>query len=146
VILEILPDREVSPRLDAVGLQFRGHADTREHQELRGVVRACRDDNLSVGAYLSGFVMPLVFDPDRPAAVEQDPARQRVGNDLEVRALHGRVQVGDSRAAPHPVALGELVVADAVLLRAVKVVVRLVAGVLRRLEVGVHQRVPGPGV
>jgi hypothetical protein len=146
VILEVLPDRQVSPGLDAVGLQFRGHADAGQHQQLRGVVGACRDDHLPVGEYLSGFVVPLVFDPDRPAAVEQDPAGLRVGNDLEVRAIHGRVQVGDSRTAPHPVPLGELVVADAVLLRAVEVVVRLVTGLLCRLEVGVHQRMAGPAV
>ena len=56
------------------------------------------------------------------------------------------MQVGHRGAAPHPVPLGELVVADPVLLRPVEVIVGLMPGLLRRLEEGVHQGMPGPAV
>ena len=146
MVLQVLPDRQVSARLDAVGLQLGGDPDAGEHQQLRRVVGARREDHLAVGEYLRELVSPLVLDSDRAVAVEQDPGAQRVGDHLEVRAGHGGMQVGHRGAAPHPAALGQLVVADPVLLRPVEVVVGLMPGLLRRLDIGVHQGVPGPAV
>lgn len=56
------------------------------------------------------------------------------------------MQVGHRGAAPHPVALGELVITNPVLLWPVEIGIGLMPRLLRRLEEGVHQSVPGAAV
>ena len=66
--------------------------------------------------------------------------------DRQVRAVHDRVQVGDGRAGPPPVALGDLVPAVAVLLAVVEVLVQRQPQPLHRLQERLAHRAAGPGL
>jgi hypothetical protein len=64
----------------------------------------------------------------------------RIGDHLEVGALERRRQERSRGAAAQPVALGELIAADALLGGAVEVLVVWVPRLERRLDPGVSQR------
>ena len=70
----------------------------------------------------------------RAAAVEQDPRRLRLGLDRQILAAARRAQVGDRRRAAEAAAGRELVVAGALLRRAVEVVVARDADLARRRD------------
>ncbi len=55
----------------------------------------------------------LEFDADGTLAVEQDAAHQRLGDDLQVRALHRRAQIGARGTGAAAAAAGLLAIADA---------------------------------
>ncbi len=114
-------DGQVGDHVDALLAQVVGRADAGEHQQLGRADRARREDHLGLGP--GGLVAALapVGDPGRPAALDQHPGHQGVGDDGEVLRPGGQVAVG--RAAAPAVPLGDLVVADPVLLGAVEVVV-----------------------
>ncbi len=59
-------------------------------------------------------VATRIFNADRPRAVEQDAVDQRVGEELKVRPLQCRTQIGARRALPAPPAPGLLNPADIV--------------------------------
>ena len=145
VVLQVLADRQVDARHDAVRLELGADPDPRQHQDLRGVVGAGGEDDLALGVQLGELVAALDLHADGAPAVEQDPRAQRFGDHREVlaRLPQRGAQVGHGGAATHSVALGELVVADAVLLGAIEVVVARVPGLLGGLEEGVHERMPG---
>ena len=81
--------------------------------------------------------MPVARSPENRIRV------QGLGQHGQVGPLGGRVQVGIRGAAPQPVALSELVVADPILGRSVEVVSAPVAGLLGRLQEGVHEDMAG---
>ena len=62
---------------------------------------------------LDGLAAP-VFDADRAAAVEQHAAHQRAGDDLQIRPLFRRPQIGARGTLPPPPAAGLLDPADIV--------------------------------
>ena len=66
--------------------------------------------------------MTLDADAGGALAIEGDALRLGVGDDVEVLASLDRAQVGNSRGRTTPVAVGELVIADAFLSRAIEVV------------------------
>ena len=115
-------------------------ADAGQHQHLRRIDHAAGHDHLAVGAGHRRIAAPAVFDADRAAALDQHPRHQRAGLHGEVAARHRRAQIGDRRAAALAVADGVLVAADAVVLRPVEVVVPFQARPLRRLDIGIDQR------
>ena len=96
---------------------------------------------LALGGALGAAL--LVGHTCDPAAVEQQSLGQRVGLDLQIGPALGRGQVGLGRAAAEAVADGELEVGDTLLAGAVVVRVLGNAGLLGRLDEGVHQLHPG---
>ena len=81
-----------------------------------------------------------VLDAGRALALEQDPGDEGAGPDLQVRAVHHRVQVGP-RGAQAPAVLDVAVEGgEALLAVPVDVVGQLVAGLLDGLEEGAEQR------
>ena len=133
VVLEVLADR-AGPRATSIPKsgEVLGRADAREHQQHRRLVGARREDHLALGADLLDLAVAGDLDADGAGALEQDPQRHRVGDHVQVRALHRRVQEGAGGRAAQPVALRELEAADALLAGAVEVGVVLVAGERRR--------------
>ena len=112
--------------------QLLRRADAGEHQQLRGLVGAGGQDDLARGVDLLDRPGVVDLDAAGAVAVEEDPQRERVGDDRQVLALHGRMQVAHRRARAHAVLLRHLVAAEALLARAVEVGVPLVAGLRRR--------------
>ena len=108
---------------DLQQLELIGPPDPREGQELRRVVGAAAHDHFALGAPLEQLARALGDHAGRARAVEGHPVHLRVGLDRQVRPVLDRVQVGDRCARPAPVALGDLVPAEAVLLAVVEVVV-----------------------
>ena len=67
------------------------------------------------------LALMLHLHTNHARALKEEPRDEGVGHDLQVRPLHGRVQVRDRRGTAHAAALRELIEAHAVLLRAVEV-------------------------
>ena len=95
------------------------------------IAPAARITSASARAVSSRPLAP-VGDPGRPAALDQHPGHQRVGDHGEVLRPDGQVAVGGAAAPTVP--LGDLVVADPVLLGAVEVLVGDRAAPDRRLD------------
>src|SRR5262249_17817693 len=87
-----------------------------------------------------------IFKADRALALEQDPMRECADLDAQIGPSHRRAQISPRRAAAPHVADCHLQRADAVLLRAVEVLVRRMSGLLSPGDKGVMQFVPGPQV
>ncbi len=111
-------------------VQVIGRADARQHQELRRVHRAARQDDLAAAARDLVAAVDHVAHAHGAVLVEDDALDQGVGDDVDVVAvaLDRRPQIGAGRAPALLVALRHLVVADAVLLGAIEVVVARYAG------------------
>ena len=95
--------------------------DAGQHEQLRRADRARGQDHLGLGA---GRLLPAagaVGHPGGAAALDDQAGDEGVRDDRQVLRPAGQVGVGG--AAPPAVPLSDLVEADAVLLRAVEVVV-----------------------
>ena len=121
--------------------QVVGVADPRQHQQLRRVDDAAGEDHLALGAGHRGVAAAAIFDPDRAAALEHDPGRQRAGLDREPGARQGRPQIGHRRAAPPSVADRLLAAGEAFLAGAVVVVGCRVPGRRAGRREGLDQRI-----
>src|ERR1700756_5617340 len=75
---------------------------------------ARREDHFTSGIDPLHLAAPLVFDADRAGTVEPDAADQSIGDDLQIRPLQRRTQVGARRALGPPPAAGLLYPAHAV--------------------------------
>ncbi len=140
--------------LDAVRGKLRLRPDARQQQKLRRVDRAAAQDHLAPRADAERQLVLDEIDPGRALALEADPLRQRTGDHPQIGPVHHRMQIAfRGRAAPAP-RRGGLVVADAVLRRAVEVgvvrIAEIVAGTDERLadlvlvrHVGDRQRAAG---
>jgi hypothetical protein len=73
-----------------------------------------RQDHLTVGLGALDHTVALEFDANGALAVEQDAAHQGLGEDLQIRALHRRMQIGACGAGAPAAAAGLLAPADAV--------------------------------
>ena len=93
-----------------------------------------RQDDLGLGPGQVLGAPVQVPHADRAAALDHDGRGQRVGLHGQVRPVLGRVQVGVRRRPAPAVLLGDLVEADAVLVRAVEVRVGDRASVHRRFD------------
>jgi hypothetical protein len=87
------PGQVVVGRDADAGQMLRG-ADTRELQDVRRADRPGRQDHLAVGLGALDHIAAFEFDADRALVVEQDAAHERLGDDLQVRALHRQMQIG----------------------------------------------------
>ena len=120
-------------------LKFIGIADAGEHEHLRRIDHAAREDDFAAGARDFRLTALPVFDADRACALKHDARDQRLDFDGEIFARHRRPQICRRGAAAAPVADGVLVAADAFVLRAVEVVVPGQTRRLRRRDIGVDQ-------
>ena len=138
MVVQVGADRgQVAHHGHAHLLQMRARPDARQQQQLRRAVDAARDDHLSPGAGRLEALRRPVLDADGAAVLDQDAGRVRVRRDDEVLSAPRGFQIGD-RGAPAPaVADGRLVVADAILARAVEVGVARDARLDGRLDDGV---------
>ena len=133
VVDEVGADRrQVGDHVDAVLPQVVGRADAGQHQQLGRADRARRQDHLGLGPRGLVEAVAAVGHPGGPAALDQHPGHQRVGDDGEVPRPGGEVAVGGAAAPTVP--LGDLVVPDPFLLRAVEVLVGNRAAADRRLD------------
>ncbi|HEY8586417.1 MAG TPA: hypothetical protein VIL60_06750 [Rhodanobacter sp.] len=78
---------------------------------------------------------------DRAAVLDQDALDQGARADVQVGALAHRLEICRGRGAARAVALGNLVQTEAVLARAVEVVVARVSRLGGRVDQGGRQRV-----
>ena len=142
VVLQVLPDtRQVGQHVDAVLLQLGGLADTGEHEDLRGSDGAGGEDHLALGAdHLLPPALVEIGNPDRPPAFDHHPGDVRPRDDLQVRALLDRIEIGHRRRAAPTLAGRQLEVADPFLFGAVVVRVVGVAGILRGCDPGIADR------
>src|SRR5260370_35614819 len=98
-------------------------ADPRQHQELRRVHGTTAQNDLASGACLVMAPAAPERDADGATPFEQDLFAQRLGHDLQIASLHRRTQIADRGRAAASVARRRLVIADAVLARAVEITV-----------------------
>ena len=82
-----------------------------------------------------------VFDAGRARALHQESRRLGAGLDREVMTALGRPQIGARGRRAPPVADGVLAAAETFLLLAVVILGEGIAGLLRRLEPGVEDRI-----
>ena len=138
VVVQVLADAgEVDGDLEPDPRQRGGRPDAGEHQQLRRLDRACAEHDLLLGAHLS----PADVDPDTPTALEDEPADARSGQHGQVRRVQHRPQERDRLALANVVLDRQVAVADAVLGRAVVVVVERDPDLLRRLDRSRMERV-----
>ena len=90
MVLQIFADRQIDHRLDAHLGEMRRRTDARQHEQLRRVERAERDDHLRCGVDLDTCVALPVFDAPRARPVEPHPGDMRAGLDCEIRPLQHR--------------------------------------------------------
>ena len=122
VVLEVASDAaQLVGDRHADLLEVLGRADARQHQDLRRVEGARRQDHLAAGARDALLALALVEDAGHPRAAQLEALDLGVGDDLEVVALHRRPEVGVGAAPAAAVLLEGLEHPDAVLLRAVVV-------------------------
>jgi hypothetical protein len=115
VVLQVLADAGQSmldPDADAA--QMAGVADTGELQDMRRPDGPRREDHFTRGVDPLQPAAPRVLDAGGAATVEQDAVDQSIGDDLQVRPLQCRTQIGARRALAPPPAAGLLNPADTV--------------------------------
>ena len=123
MVLQVGADaRHVRHHADAVRPQQIGRPDPGKLKELRRVERTARKYHLAGRVRGVHRAATPVFDADRAASLEQDAARQRVGDDREIGPAP-RLPEYDRRRPAAAVLRGELEIAGALLGRAVEIVV-----------------------
>ena len=123
-------------------LSAAGRPDAGEHQQLRRVVSARRQQNLALSPDIGQHGPPPDPDPGRLVAVEDETDHRRLDEHCQIRPGQGRMQVraGCTAAAAPP--LGHLGVAEALSIGPVQVIVVRVARLGRRSHERRCQRVP----
>src|SRR6202011_3641441 len=97
-------------------------------------VDAAADDDLASGPRLLARTALAVGDADRLCPLEQDFGRQRLGLDLEVRAVLGLAEIGRGSAPAPRILHRALEMPGAVLVAAVEIVVGRHASLDRGLD------------
>ena len=137
----------VGAHLDAVRAQHRGGPDAGQHQQLRRVDRAAREQHFARGVHELGAAPRRSYStPTARVPSSTTRARTRAGDDREVRALARGREVARGGAPARAVLLRDLVPADAGLRRAVEVGVVAMARLARGVEEHLRQRVVVPQV
>ena len=124
--------RHVGDHVDAVLAQVVRRPDAGQHEQLRRPDRARGQDHLGLGPRRLLPARGAEGHPGRAAALDDQAGDEGVGDNRQVLRTAGQVGVGG--AAPLAVPLSDLVEANAVLLRAVEVVVGQRAAPGRRLD------------
>src|SRR5260370_5935476 len=91
-----------------------GIADPRQLQDVRRADGTRREDHLALGLGPFDCTVAGELDGDRALALEHDAVHQRMGYQLQVRALQRRVQIGPGGAGAGAPAARLLAPADAV--------------------------------
>jgi hypothetical protein len=65
MVVEIPPDRQIQPRLDAQGPQLVGGPDARQQQQVRRVVHPGADDHLALRAHRLQLIVAQDLDAGR---------------------------------------------------------------------------------
>src|SRR5579883_1617906 len=142
MVLQILADAgQVMRGLYAVRCKLVGVADAGQHENLRGIDRAGREDDLLIGAGAKALAILLIFHCKSAAALDDDALGQGVSGDGEIWPGENRTKESFRRAAPLAVPDREIIAAEAFLLLAVEIVIDRVAGLLARLDEQVEKRV-----
>ena len=122
MVLQVFADTwQIRRAGDAVFLQLRGGADTREHQQFRRIIGAGSDEHFAAGARGLEFVLLQVFDANGAAVFLQDPRDQRIGDDGQVRIVEDLGKEGTHGVAAFMLSDRVLHQADAELLLAVEI-------------------------
>ena len=133
MVLEVLAHaRQVVDDVDAQRAQLVGRSDAGKQKQPRRVDRATAEHDLPVGVGGHRLVLAQVLDADRLPFLHKDLGRSRMGGDGQVPASTRGPQIGSGSAFASRVSLSDIVVSDAILGRAVEVVVERQAGLLRR--------------
>ncbi len=147
MILQALADaRQMVHQRNAELCELVLRADARQQQKLRRVHRAAAQDDLACGVNGAWLAVLAERNAGRSLPVEQNSLGQRAGDDAKVGPVAHRVQVADRGGAALAVACGCLMVTDAILLRAVEVIIARVAEFNRALDEGFADRVMLRGV
>ncbi len=124
MVLQVRTDAwKVMHRLDPVPGQRRAVADPRQHQELRRVDGAARQDDLPPRRDLALGAAPTQDETGRAAVLDHDAAHHGPGPHGQVRARHRRAEEGGRAADPAAVLHVEVVQPQPYLIGAVEVVV-----------------------
>jgi hypothetical protein len=108
---------------------------------LRRVDGTAAEDDLARRCGIADTALPAERHAGRAPAFEQDLFGQCLGDDAQVGPLHCRAQIADSGRAAPAIARRRLVVADAVLARAVEIIVARKAELGHRCDKGFADRV-----
>ena len=136
MVLQVLSDAgQMMHGGNAVPCQRSAVADAGEHQQLRGLECAGRDDHLAPGAELLQFLALAVFDADRALAFEQDAGGVRGGLDAQIAAAaHMRMDIGARGAPAFAVLLRHLIDAEPFMLVGIEILAQAKLRFLRRLQ------------
>ena len=142
MVLQVLADAgQVVHDFDARGLEHGARTDPGALQQMRRADRTGSDDDLATATRGLDRSAALVFDPDGATLLDQDAPGHRTGDDVQVRARHGRPQVGVRRRPAHAVLDRHVHRAEALLHVAVRIVGLAVARLVARLDEGAVERV-----
>src|SRR5258706_1835536 len=144
MILEMKSDGQLRAHLDLVGVEICGRPNPRQQEQVWGAVATSRQDHLTIRLDLLDGTTAYHLDADGPLLVEQNASREACRDDREIGPLLGWMQIGDGRAASQAITLGDLMIADTVLLGPVEVGIRLETGVFRSSEERFCDRVLRP--
>ena len=101
MIRQILPDAlELMHGLDANGAQMIPIANSGKLKKLRRIDRASSEDHLPLRPQHFGSTFTDIFDADSPASLDENPAGQGMGDNLEIGARHRRLEVAIGSARP----------------------------------------------
>src|SRR6185312_7287218 len=145
MVLQVLSDpRQMMRGGNAVLGERSPVADAGQHQQLRGLKRAGRQDYFAAGADQFPFLALPVFDADGALALEQDARRPRAGFDAQIRPrCEMRVDIAARRAPALAVLLGDLVDAETFLLLAIEILADPKLRLARGLQIDFLHRIVG---
>ncbi len=147
VVLEVLADAgQIVDHLDAGPCEFVRRSDARQQQELRRVDGAGAEHDFGRGIGLLHLAQPQILDTDGAAVLDQQARRQYAGGQRQVRPVQDRAHEGARRAVSLAILDRELEQADAVLHRAVEVLVIGVAGRHGGIQIGALRGVDIDGI
>src|SRR5579872_675490 len=114
-----------------------GAADAGQHENLRRIDRAGREDDLPIGAGVKAFAVAPIFHRHGAAALDDNSLSQGVRGDDKIRPPKNRAQESFRGAAPLAVPDRKIIAAEAFLLLAIEIVIDGVA----RLPAGFDEQV-----
>ncbi|EXI81973.1 MAG: hypothetical protein AW12_02746 [Candidatus Accumulibacter sp. BA-94] len=122
MVLQVLANpRQVANHRNAQCSQPRSIANAGQFKQLRAVHGTGGEDDFAAGQRRSFTAAPAILDGSGVSAGKADTGDLGTGEDPQVATLAGRLQVAGGRRRTPAAVRGELVVADAFLLRAVEI-------------------------